>query len=89
MFEQMVDDIKLDVVKILLHLNKVTKVERTSNVKITSEGFEGVNTGAPQTAKPNTTVNHTPIKKDGPQVGRNDPCPCGSGKKYKNCCGRN
>lgn len=29
----------------------------------------------------------TPIKKD-EKVGRNDPCPCGSGKKYKNCCGR-
>ncbi|MCK5579985.1 MAG: preprotein translocase subunit SecA [Candidatus Omnitrophica bacterium] len=28
-----------------------------------------------------------PIKKDGPKVGRNDPCPCGSGKKYKKCCG--
>ena len=88
MFEQMVNDIKTDVVKILLHLNKVTKVERTSNVKITGQGLEGVNTGAPQTAKPNTTVSHTPVKNDGPQVGRNDPCPCGSGKKYKNCCGK-
>ncbi|MFP4459975.1 MAG: preprotein translocase subunit SecA [Candidatus Zixiibacteriota bacterium] len=29
-----------------------------------------------------------PIKKEGPKVGRNDPCPCGSGKKYKHCCGR-
>jgi hypothetical protein len=27
-------------------------------------------------------------KRTGPKVGRNDPCPCGSGKKYKNCCGR-
>ena len=26
---------------------------------------------------------------DGKKIGRNDPCPCGSGKKYKNCCGRN
>ena len=30
-----------------------------------------------------------PVTKDGKKVGRNDPCPCGSGKKYKNCCGRN
>ena len=29
----------------------------------------------------------TPIRKDAPKVGRNDPCPCGSGKKYKKCCG--
>ena len=30
---------------------------------------------------------HEPIKRDEPKVGRNDPCPCGSGKKYKKCCG--
>ena len=30
-----------------------------------------------------------PIRRDTPKVGRNEPCPCGSGKKYKNCCGRN
>ncbi len=31
----------------------------------------------------------TPIKREAPKVGRNEPCPCGSGKKYKNCCGKN
>ena len=31
----------------------------------------------------------TPVRRDVPKVGRNEPCPCGSGKKYKNCCGRN
>jgi len=31
---------------------------------------------------------HQPVRK-GPKIGRNDPCPCGSGKKYKHCCGRN
>jgi uncharacterized protein len=34
-------------------------------------------------------VAHTPMRRDGPKVGRNDPCPCGSGRKYKHCCGRN
>ena len=34
-------------------------------------------------AKPET------VRRDAPKVGRNDPCPCGSGKKYKNCCGKN
>src|SRR4029077_13682200 len=29
-----------------------------------------------------------PVRRGGPKVGRNEPCPCGSGKKYKNCCGR-
>jgi len=33
-------------------------------------------------------LNPKTIKKDKPKVGRNDPCPCGSGKKYKYCCGR-
>lgn len=36
------------------------------------------------------SVNHpplTPIHRDGPKVGRNEPCPCGSGKKFKKCCG--
>ena len=30
-----------------------------------------------------------PYRNEGPKIGRNDPCPCGSGKKYKNCCGKN
>jgi preprotein translocase subunit SecA len=29
-----------------------------------------------------------PVRRDAPKVGRNDPCPCGSGRKYKKCCGR-
>ncbi len=78
MFEQMVEDIKTDVVKILLHLNKVTKVERKTSVKITGQGFEGINK---QETKPNSTANHIPIKNNGPQVKRNDPCPCRLRKK--------
>ncbi len=35
-----------------------------------------------------TTVAQEPFVRDTPKVGRNDPCPCGSGKKYKKCCGR-
>ena len=33
-------------------------------------------------------VTHKPIRREGPKVGRNDPCPCGSGKKFKKCCGK-
>ena len=36
-----------------------------------------------------SVASNTTVRRDGPKVGRNDPCPCGSGKKYKNCCGRN
>ena len=36
---------------------------------------------------PQTSAPAVPIRKDEPKVGRNDPCPCGSGRKYKKCCG--
>ncbi len=51
-------------------------IKRTETVKITSTSGGG-----------DDTVKKTPVKK-GEKVGRNDPCPCGSGKKYKHCCGR-
>ena len=41
---------------------------------------------APADEGPKITI---PLKREIPKVGRNDPCPCGSGKKYKACCGRN
>jgi preprotein translocase subunit SecA len=43
----------------------------------------------PQAAPKETkTASHEPVRRETPKVGRNDLCPCGSGKKYKNCCGR-
>ena len=80
MFDQMINDIKIDVVKILSHLKGIQKVERKQTVRITGEGLKG-----PQTAIPNKSQSgsKTPIKNDTPQVGRNELCPCGSGKKYK------
>ena len=88
MFDQMVTDIKLDVVKILLHVQRTQNMERQQTVQITGVGFEGNQTN--ETSIPNkTTVSKEPVVNDGPKVGRNDPCTCGSGKKYKNCCGRN
>ena len=84
MFDQMVYDIRHDVVKILLHLQNVKTTERKEVAKISGEGLEG----SPKANTPNKTTVAT-VKKSGPEVGRNDPCPCGSGKKYKNCCGKN
>ena len=86
MFEQMTNDIKIDVVKILTHLQGPQKVERKQTVKITGEGLKQDR----ETAVPNKSQNapNTPVKNEGPQVGRNDQCPCGSGKKYKQCCGK-
>ena len=74
MFEQMTNDIKIDVVKILTHLQGPQKVERKQTVKITGEGLKQDR----ETAVPNKSQNapNTPVKNEGPQVGRNDQCPC-------------
>ena len=83
MFEQMVEDIKTDVVKILLNVHKSGELRRKETVEITNASLENIN------GLDNDTVNSKePVKNEGPKVGRNDPCPCGSGKKYKNCCGK-
>ena len=90
MFDQMVNDIKTDVVKILLNINRVQKLERKQTVKITKQGLqEAAENLREDMPKENKEVTHTPVVNNEPKVGRNDPCPCGSGKKYKNCCGKN
>jgi len=81
MFEQMVEDIKTDVVKILLNIHKAGEMRRKETVKITNASQENLNN------LDNDTVRKETVKNEGPNVGRNDPCPCGSGKKYKQCCG--
>lgn len=90
MFDQMIDDIKTDVVKFLSHAEKRGEVKRTETVKITGEGLRGaaINLVDGNISEKEGGINRTVIN-EGPKVGRNDPCPCGSGKKYKNCCGKN
>lgn len=88
MFDQMNLDIQTDVIKFLMNARKREEnLQRTTSVKITGEGFEDtlrdLDTQAPRKSGGNMTVVNT-----APNVGRNDPCPCGSGKKYKNCCGK-
>ena len=89
MFDQMIYDIKYDVVKILLHIVGEQRVERKEVTKISGEKLQGaINTLNRNKVVPTkTTV--TTVKNEGPEIGRNEPCSCGSGKKYKNCCGRN
>jgi preprotein translocase subunit SecA len=87
MFDQMIADIKVDVVKILMNIRKQGEVKRQETVKITSAALEAIHS-VDGGAKIGTDVDRT-IRNEEPKIGRNDPCPCGSGKKYKNCCGRN
>jgi len=76
MFEAMNESIKEDTVKMLYHVINPEKVER---VKVAKE-IETVN---PDDGK------QKPFVRKNKKIGRNDPCPCGSGKKYKNCHGKN
>ena len=81
MFEGMVADIRANTVRKILSIVPREKVERVQVAKPLNEGFEGGKT-APK--KIVLTRRAEPTR-----VGRNDPCPCGSGKKYKKCCGAN
>ncbi len=74
MFDEMTQNIKEETVRMLFRVKAEQKVEREQVVKITGTNKE-------ETAK-------APVKKSDDKVYPNDPCPCGSGKKYKQCCGR-
>ena len=95
MFDEMIAQIKLEVTKFMLHIAKAERnVQRESGVKITSQGLDNsiasaMNVEGETAPKTSGNSKPEPIKNDGPKVGRNDPCTCGSGKKYKNCCGKN
>ena len=87
MFEEMVNDIKYDVTKILMHIRAAGDARRQETVKITGAALEAIHS-VDGGSKIGTDVDRT-IRNEGPKIGRNDPCPCGSGKKYKNCHGKN
>ena len=90
MFEEMNEDIKLDVVKILSNVQRAGDMKRTEAAKITATGLQdtAINLVDGKYSEKEGGMNKTVVN-EGPKVGRNDPCPCGSGKKYKNCCGKN
>ena len=80
LFDDMVTMIRDDTVRMLLSVMPRPQVIRREQIaKPVSEGFAGSGDG---------TLKKKPVvKKASQKVGRNDPCPCGSGKKYKKCCG--
>ncbi len=102
MFEELVADIREETVKFCYNVTVNTGTERRNVVSgKTSEAKEeykddtaarksGGNGAMPAAApKADKTGKQETIRRDMPKVGRNDPCPCGSGKKYKNCHGKN
>jgi len=79
MFEQMVNAIREETVRrvFLARIKKEESVKREAVAKVTGESGAG-----------DGSIKQQPVRR-GEKVGRNDPCPCGSGKKYKKCCGAN
>ena len=73
MFDQMIEAIREDTVKMLLTVRVQARPQREQVAVPTEDAGDG-------------TVSQTVTKKK--KIGRNDPCPCGSGKKYKHCCGK-
>ncbi len=75
MFDGMTAAIREDTVRILYHVRVEQKVEREPAAKVTGTNKD-------------ESLARAPKKRDAQKVYPNDPCPCGSGKKYKQCCGR-
>ena len=75
MFDAMIASMKQETVRLLLHVKVEQKVEREEVAKVTGTNKDD-------------TLQKGPVKKEA-RIYPNDPCPCGSGKKYKMCCGRN
>ena len=75
MFQEMTNAIKQDTTRLLLHVRVEQKIEREQVAKATGTNKDD-------------TVAKGPIRRKEAKIGRNDPCPCGSGLKYKQCCGR-
>ena len=75
MFDEMTQNIREETVRLLFHVRVEQKVEREQVAKVTGTNKDD-------------SVAKAPVKRDVAKVYPNDPCPCGSGKKYKQCCGR-
>lgn len=97
MFELLVSSIKEDFVKFCYNVTVQTTTERKDVIgtgesrkdefdeEAVMSGGQDVPAGA---VVPEREHKQQTVRRDAPKVGRNDPCPCGSGKKYKHCCGR-
>ena len=92
MFDEMIYAIQYDVVKLLMHVTERDEgAQRQQTSEITSAKLQETSAIELVDGKisPKEGGIDKTIRNEEPKVGRNDPCPCGSGKKYKNCCGRN
>lgn len=75
MFKEMAKNVRYETINAMMHV-QIERKEETKPQMVTQ---------APTSER---LIQHGPYKRATPKIGRNDKCPCGSGKKYKNCCGR-
>ena len=81
MFDAMIANIRVDTVRMILFSRPAEQIKRTQVAK--QREISAAAVGGEQTKKAPV------VRKASEKIGRNDPCPCGSGKKYKKCCGAN
>jgi preprotein translocase subunit SecA len=96
LFEELLDNIKQDTIRYLSHIEIASEddmaqlEERRRREQQNREYQHNQVAGLNDEAKVGGDQDPTqqPVMRDGPKVGRNDPCTCGSGKKFKHCCGK-
>ena len=84
MFQEMIERMKRETLGILFRIQLASESSSLEDLQKKQDKdlvFSGGGDGAPPPKK-------KPVRRDNQKVGRNDPCPCGSGKKYKKCHGR-
>lgn len=89
MFDEMIADIREETVRFCYNVTVTTRTERrrTTSGTASKEDYVDNTSGGPASApKAEKTGKQETVVRNEPKIGRNDPCPCGSGKKYKNCC---
>ena len=81
MFDDMIDKIRTDTVRMVLFARPASEIRRTEVARQKTAGLAGVGGDTSEKKKP-------VVRRASERIGRNEPCPCGSGKKYKQCCGK-
>ena len=81
MFDEMIAKIRTDTVRMVLFAKPAAEIKRTQVAQQKVASLAGVGGDTSEAKKP-------VVRRASEKVGRNDPCPCGSGKKYKQCCGK-
>ena len=93
LFRQLIDQVKTEVTRVLMTVQVQSReqVEQATEAleQRSAHSLEHMTYGAPSDGDIGGSVEDEPLElPEGARVGRNDPCPCGSGKKYKQCCGK-